>query len=70
MAMVRCATHIVLLDGWERSDGAVAEYALAKKLHITLLDRECEDHVLIINTGLNPSLLNRAGGIFSVIETE
>lgn len=40
MAMVRCATHIVLLDGWERSDGAVAEYALAKKLHITLLDRD------------------------------
>lgn len=42
LAMVRCATHILLLDGWERSDGAVAEYALAKKLHITLLDNNAK----------------------------
>lgn len=31
-AMVRCADALFMLNGWERSNGAVAEYHLAKKL--------------------------------------
>lgn len=31
-AMVRASDGIVLLDGWENSEGATAEYYLAKKL--------------------------------------
>ncbi|HCD6082125.1 TPA: DUF4406 domain-containing protein [Enterobacter asburiae] len=33
-AMLRCADKIFMLSHWERSDGASAEYALAKKLGI------------------------------------
>ena len=31
-AMVRCADALFMLNDWERSEGAVAEYHLAKKL--------------------------------------
>lgn len=31
-AMLRSATYVCMLDGWEKSEGATAEYALAKKL--------------------------------------
>lgn len=31
-AMVRSATYMCMLDGWEKSEGATAEYAQARKL--------------------------------------
>lgn len=31
-AMVRCSTGLLMLDGWDQSEGATAEYHLAKKL--------------------------------------
>jgi len=34
LAMLRCADAIYLLQGWESSAGARAEYALAEKLNI------------------------------------
>ncbi|WP_182027521.1 DUF4406 domain-containing protein [Vibrio rotiferianus] len=36
-AMVRCADTLFMLDDWERSDGAMAEYHLAKKLGKSIL---------------------------------
>ncbi|MGF1745265.1 DUF4406 domain-containing protein [Vibrio minamisatsumaniensis] len=36
-AMVRAADCVVMLEGWEDSDGAVAEYHLAKKLGKALM---------------------------------
>ncbi|WP_444654016.1 DUF4406 domain-containing protein [Citrobacter portucalensis] len=32
LAMLRCADGIFMLDGWQQSAGAKAEYALAEKL--------------------------------------
>lgn len=31
LAMLRCATHIVMLEGWQKSEGAKIEHALAVK---------------------------------------
>ena len=35
-AMLRCADEIFLLDGWQQSAGARAEYALAQKLGLKI----------------------------------
>ncbi|EFH3355529.1 DUF4406 domain-containing protein [Escherichia coli] len=35
-AMLRCADEIFLLDGWQQSAGARAEYALAQKLGVKI----------------------------------
>lgn len=35
-AMLRCADGIFMLDGWQQSAGAKAEYALAEKLGIDI----------------------------------
>jgi hypothetical protein len=35
-AMIRCADAVFMLRGWEKSAGAVAEYALARKLVLRL----------------------------------
>lgn len=37
LAMLQCAEGIYLLDGWQESAGACAEYSLAKKLGLTCL---------------------------------
>ncbi|WP_406705240.1 DUF4406 domain-containing protein [Sodalis sp.] len=37
LAMLQCAEGIYLLDGWQDSAGARAEYALAKKLGLACL---------------------------------
>lgn len=34
LAMLRCADAIIMLPGWEKSAGAIAELALAKKLEL------------------------------------
>ncbi|MBK4420864.1 DUF4406 domain-containing protein [Enterobacter hormaechei] len=36
LAMLRCADAIHMLHGWQESDGAVAEHAMAKKLGIKI----------------------------------
>lgn len=36
LAMIRCADGIFLLDGWQRSAGAKAEYVLAEKLGLEI----------------------------------
>ncbi|QIU88240.1 DUF4406 domain-containing protein [Yokenella regensburgei] len=36
-AMLRCADTIFMLSGWENSSGARAEFALAKKLNLSVL---------------------------------
>lgn len=41
-AMIRCADAIFMLRGWESSDGAVAEHALAKKLGIEIFTERQE----------------------------
>lgn len=46
LAMVRSANYVMMLDGWTLSDGALAEYALAKKLGHTILDQQ---HKLLLN---------------------
>lgn len=38
LAMVRSADYVVMLDGWEQSTGANAEYALAISLGHTIYD--------------------------------
>lgn len=38
LAMVRSASYICMLDGWRESEGATAEYALAKKLGHTIFN--------------------------------
>ncbi|WP_411197276.1 DUF4406 domain-containing protein [Klebsiella variicola] len=35
-AMIRCADAIFMLRGWERSEGAAAEHALAKKIGLKI----------------------------------
>ncbi|WP_117121036.1 DUF4406 domain-containing protein [Klebsiella variicola] len=41
-AMIRCADAIFMLRGWERSEGAVAEHALAKKIGLEIFT-ECQE---------------------------
>lgn len=36
-AMIRAADAIYLLSGWKKSDGALAEYAYAKKLGLEII---------------------------------
>lgn len=36
LAMLRCADAIHMLHGWQESEGAVAEHAMAKKLGIKI----------------------------------
>ena len=36
LAMLRCADGIFMLDGWQQSAGAKAEYALAEKLGLDI----------------------------------
>lgn len=36
LAMLQCADRIFMLDGWQDSAGACAEYALARKLGLHL----------------------------------
>ena len=35
-AMIRACTHIVMLPGWQNSDGAMAEYYYAKKIGLRI----------------------------------
>ncbi|NHJ44729.1 DUF4406 domain-containing protein [Salmonella enterica] len=37
LAMLRCADAIHMLHGWQESDGAVAEHAMAKSWELTFL---------------------------------
>lgn len=37
LAMLRCADGVYLLKGWENSDGAIVERALAKKLGLEII---------------------------------
>lgn len=41
-AMIRCADAIFMLRGWEISEGAVAERALAKKLGVEIFTERQE----------------------------
>lgn len=41
-AMIRCADAIFMLRGWECSEGAVAEQALAKKIGLKII-MECQE---------------------------
>lgn len=41
MAMLQRAEGIYLLDGWEGSAGAVAEYHLAYKLQLKVMTQKC-----------------------------
>lgn len=41
-AMIRCADAIFMLRGWERSEGAMAEHALAKKIGLEIFT-ECHE---------------------------
>ena len=43
-AMIRCADAVFMLRGWEKSAGAVAEYALAKKIGLEIIT-ECQEAV-------------------------
>ena len=36
LPMVQCATHMYMLEGWEKSPGALAEHALAVKLKMVI----------------------------------
>ena len=42
--MIRCADAVFMLRGWEKSAGAVAEYALAKKIGLEIIT-ECQEAV-------------------------
>lgn len=41
MSMLQRADDIYLLDGWEASAGAVAEYHLAYKLQLKVMTQQC-----------------------------
>lgn len=41
-AMLRCADAVFMLRGWENSDGAIAEHALAKKIGLEIII-ECQE---------------------------
>ena len=41
-AMIRCADAVFMLRGWESSEGAVAEYALAKKMGLKIITGQQE----------------------------
>ena len=44
LSMLRCADAVFMLRGWEKSAGAVAEYALAKKIGLEIIT-ECQEAV-------------------------
>lgn len=44
-AMLRCADAIFMLDGWQQSAGAKAEYALAEKLGIDIQHQVIDRYV-------------------------
>lgn len=44
LPMLMCCDRIYLLDNWASSDGAKAEYALAKKLSLEIVFQEGIDH--------------------------
>ena len=48
-AMVRCSTGLLMLDGWRKSEGATAEYYLAKKLGKDLFFQEDLFHLAEIS---------------------
>ncbi|WP_445946948.1 DUF4406 domain-containing protein [Shewanella sp.] len=48
MPMLMCCDMIYLLDGWEDSNGAKAEYALAKKLGLLIVYQEGTDHEIAL----------------------
>ncbi|KAB0590567.1 DUF4406 domain-containing protein [Edwardsiella anguillarum] len=39
LAMLRCADAIFMLPGWQNSEGAKAEFALAKKLNLEIINQ-------------------------------
>lgn len=41
-AMIRCADAVFMMRGWEKSAGAVAEHALAKKIGLEIIT-ECQE---------------------------
>ena len=41
-AMIRCADAVFMLRGWEGSEGAVAEHALAKKMGLKIITEQQE----------------------------
>ncbi|KFC08291.1 hypothetical protein GTGU_01487 [Trabulsiella guamensis ATCC 49490] len=41
-AMLRCSDAVFMLRGWEKSDGAVAEHALAKTIGLEIIT-ECRE---------------------------
>jgi hypothetical protein len=45
LAMIRAADEVHFLPGWEKSDGAIAEYHYAKKLGLDLL---CAETLVVI----------------------
>ncbi|MCJ8304831.1 DUF4406 domain-containing protein [Shewanella sp.] len=46
--MLMCCDEIYLLDGWQQSDGANAEFALAKKLDLNIVYQEGIDHEITL----------------------
>ncbi|MBE8111916.1 DUF4406 domain-containing protein, partial [Escherichia coli] len=44
-AMLRCADGIFMLDGWQQSAGAKAEYALAEKLGLDIQHQMIDRYV-------------------------
>lgn len=50
LAMLRCATHIVMLEGWQNSEGAKIERALAIKSGLTV-EYENTDELKAVSNG-------------------
>ncbi|GIU22191.1 DUF4406 domain-containing protein [Shewanella sp. MBTL60-007] len=47
-AMLMCCDEIYLLDGWQQSDGAKAELAMAQKLDFKIVYQEGIDHEITL----------------------
>ncbi|WP_176246145.1 DUF4406 domain-containing protein [Vibrio aestuarianus] len=56
-AMLRCCDAILMLDGWDKSQGAVAEYHLAKKLGKQIIPMANFNQFVVLN---NPELFSKA----------
>jgi hypothetical protein len=48
LAMLMCADMVYMLDGWELSQGALAEHALAQKLGLHIVYQEGIDHEIAL----------------------